>query len=153
MQGYAYAAARAGADLLEAFGRGGTDRWRAWAQHLRVEFHRRFWVEDAKGPFPAIALDGDKRPVVSLTSNVGHLLGTGLLSVEEVDAVARRLAAPDMLSGFGVRTMSRDAAGYSPTGYHVGLGLAPRHRHLPGRPGGRGAGRGGARSPRPCCPR
>ncbi len=109
-----------GADLLEAFGRGGSDRWRAWAQHLRVEFHRRFWVEDAKGPFPAIALDGDKRPVVSLTSNVGHLLGTGLLSAEEVDAVARRIAAPDMLSGFGIRTMSRDAAGYSPTGYHVG---------------------------------
>ena len=120
VQGYAYAAARAGADLLEAFGRGGTDRWRAWAQHLRVEFHRRFWVEDARGPFPAIALDGDKRPVVSLTSNIGHLLGTGLLSGEEVDAVSRRLVAPDMLSGFGIRTMSRDAAGYSPTGYHVG---------------------------------
>ncbi len=120
VQGYAYAAARAGADLLEAFGHGGTDRWRAWAQHLRVEFHRRFWVEDARGPFPAIALDGDKRPVVSMTSNVGHLLGTGLLSVEEVDVVARRLAAPDMLSGFGVRTMSDRAAGYSPTGYHVG---------------------------------
>jgi glycogen debranching enzyme len=120
VQGYAYAAARAGADLLEAFGRGGTDRWRDWAQQLQVEFRRRFWVEDAKGPFPAIALDGDKRPVVSLTSNVGHLLGTGLLEADEVDAVARRIAAPDMLSGFGIRTMSRDAAGYSPTGYHVG---------------------------------
>ena len=120
VQGYAYAAARAGADLLEAFGRPGTDRWRTWAQRLRVEFHRRFWVEDAKGPFPAIALDGDKRPVVSLTSNVGHLLGTGLLSADEVDVVARRIADPDMLSGFGIRTMSRDAAGYSPTGYHVG---------------------------------
>lgn len=120
VQGYAYAAARAGADLLEAFGRSGTDRWRDWAERLRVEFGRRFWVEDAKGPFPAIALDGDKRPVVSLTSNVGHLLGTGLLDAEGVDAVARRIAAPDMLSGFGIRTMSRDAAGYSPTGYHVG---------------------------------
>jgi glycogen debranching enzyme len=120
VQGYAYAAARAGADLLEAFGRGGTDRWRDWSQRLRTEFHRRFWVEDAKGPFPAIALDGDKRPVVSLTSNVGHLLGTGLLDADEVDHVARRIAAPDMLSGYGIRTMSRDAAGYSPTGYHVG---------------------------------
>ncbi|MGJ7442479.1 glycogen debranching N-terminal domain-containing protein [Aquipuribacter sp. MA13-6] len=120
VQGYAYAAALAGADLLEAHGRPGTDRWREWAARLRTEFHRRFWVEDAKGPFPAIALDGDKRPVVSLTSNVGHLLGTGLLDAEEVDHVARRIAAPDMLSGFGVRTMSRDAAGYSPTGYHVG---------------------------------
>jgi len=120
VQGYAYAAALAGAELLEAHGRSGTDRWREWAGRLRSEFHRRFWVEDAKGPFPAIALDGDKRPVVSLTSNVGHLLGTGLLDADEVDHVARRIAAPDMLSGFGIRTMSRDAAGYSPTGYHVG---------------------------------
>ncbi len=120
VQGYAYAAALRGADLLERFGRGGTDRYREWAGRLRAEFARRFWVEDAVGPFPAIALDGDKRPVVSLTSNVGHLLGTGLLDADGVDAVARRLVAPDMLSGFGIRTMSSAAAGYSPTGYHVG---------------------------------
>jgi glycogen debranching enzyme len=120
VQGYAYAAATRGADLLEAFGVGGTDRWREWAARLRLRFRDRFWVEDARGPFPAIALDGDKRPVVSLTSNIGHLLGTGLLDPAEVDAVARRLVAPDLLSGFGIRTMSREAAGYSPTGYHVG---------------------------------
>jgi glycogen debranching enzyme len=120
VQGYAYAAAVRGADLLEHFGRSGTDRWRDWAAGLRAEFHRRYWVEDAVGPFPAIALDGDKRPVVSLTSNIGHLLGTGLLDEDGVAAVAARLVAPDMLSGFGVRTLSRDAAGYSPTGYHVG---------------------------------
>ena len=120
VQGYAYAAAVRGADLLEAFGVPGTDRWRRWAEGLRAEFHRRYWVEDAVGPFPAIALDGDKRPVVSLTSNIGHLLGTGLLDADQAAAVARRLVAPDMLSGFGIRTLSRDAAGYSPTGYHVG---------------------------------
>jgi len=120
VQGYAYAAASRGADLLEAFGVAGTDRWREWAARLQTRFRERFWVEDARGPFPAIALDGDKRPVVSLTSNIGHLLGTGLLDAGEVDAVARRLVAPDMLSGFGIRTMSRDAAGYSATGYHVG---------------------------------
>ena len=120
VQGYAYAAALAGAALLEAFGRSGTDRWRAWAEGTRREFARRFWVEDAVGAFPAIALDGDKRPVVSLTSNIGHLLGTGILDPEQARLVARRLAAPDMLSGFGIRTLSRDAAGYSPTGYHVG---------------------------------
>ncbi|MGI8901170.1 MAG: amylo-alpha-1,6-glucosidase [Nocardioides sp.] len=120
VQGYAYSAALRGADLLEHFGVAGTDRWREWATGLRAQFRRWFWVEDAVGPFPAIALDGDKRPVVSLTSNVGHLLGTGLLDPAEVDAVARRLVAPDMLSGFGIRTMSQDAAGYSPTGYHVG---------------------------------
>ena len=120
VQGYAYAAARSGATLLEAFGRSGTDRWREWAEGTRREFARRFWVEDRVGPFPAIALDGDKQPVASLTSNVGHLLGTGILDAEQARLVARRLVAPDMLSGFGIRTLSRDAAGYSPTGYHVG---------------------------------
>ncbi|MCY7401491.1 MAG: amylo-alpha-16-glucosidase [Nocardioides sp.] len=120
VQGYAYAAALRGADLLEAFGRPGTDRWREWAEGLRTEFGRRFWVEDAVGPFPAIALDRDKRPVVSLTSNIGHLLGTGILDADGVDVVARRLVGQDMLSGFGIRTLSTHAAGYSPTGYHVG---------------------------------
>jgi glycogen debranching enzyme len=120
VQGYAYAAAVRGADLLEAFGRPGTDRWRAWAARLREEFARRFWVEDALGAFPAIALDRDKRPVVSLTSNIGHLLGTGILEPDGIDVVARRLVGPDMLSGFGIRTLSTHAAGYSPTGYHVG---------------------------------
>ena len=120
VQGYAYAAAIRGADLLEAFGRPGADRWREWAQRLRTEFARRFWVEDAVGAFPAIALDKDKRPVVSLTSNIGHLLGTGILDPEGVDVVARRLVGHDMLSGFGIRTLSMRAAGYSPTGYHVG---------------------------------
>ncbi len=142
VQGYAYAAARAGADLLEAFGRGGTDRWRDWSQQLRTEFRRRFWVEDAEGPFPAIALDGDKRPVVSLTSNVGHLLGTGLLEPDEVDHVARRIAAPDTV---GVRRPDdvprrrRVLIDRLPRG----VGVAPRHRDLPGRSRGRGPGRGG----------
>ena len=120
VQGYAYAAAVRGADLLEAYGRAGTDRWREWAARLRTEFDRRFWVEDAVSAFPAIALDRDKRPVVSLTSNIGHLLGTGILDPEGVDLVARRLAGPDMMSGFGIRTLSQNAAGFSPTGYHVG---------------------------------
>ncbi len=138
VQGYAYAAATRGADLLEAFGVTGTDRWREWAATLRKRFRSRFWVEDARGPFPAIALDGDKRPVVSLTSNIGHLLGTGLLDDAEVDAVARRLVLPDMLSGFGIRTMSRDAAGYSADRLPRRLGVAARHRDLPGRARRRG---------------
>ncbi|MFZ5872363.1 MAG: MGH1-like glycoside hydrolase domain-containing protein, partial [Actinomycetota bacterium] len=120
VQGYAYEAAVGGAALLEAFGRPGADRWREWAAGLADRFRRRFWVEDDDGPFPAIALDSAKRPVDSLTSNVGHLLGTGLLSAEEEAQVARRLSAPDMDSGYGLRTMSTRAAGYGPLSYHGG---------------------------------
>jgi glycogen debranching enzyme len=120
VQGYAYAAARGGADLLAAHGRDGAGDLRDWADRLRAAFHEAYWVEDDAGPYPAVALDRDKRPVGSLTSNIGHLLGTGLLDERQSAMVARRLAAPDMFSGFGIRTLSSTAAGFSPVGYHVG---------------------------------
>ena len=106
--------------LLEAFGRPGADRWRAWAARLADRFRAQFWVEDADGRYPAIALDADKRPVDSLTSNIGHLLGTGLLDAQEEALVAQRLGSPGLDSGYGVRTLSTGDAGYWPLRYHGG---------------------------------
>jgi len=120
VQGYAYAAALAGADLLEATGRPGAAGWRDWAAALRDRFRDRFWVDDPHGRYPAIALDGTGRPVDTVTSNIGHLLGCGLLDAEETDRVVRRLAAPDMDCGFGLRTMSSRSAGFNPLSYHGG---------------------------------
>ena len=120
VQGYAYEAATAGADLLESFGRPGTDRWREWAERLHRRFRSEFWTEDADGAFPAVALDRDKRRVDSLTSNIGHLLGTGLLDDEESALVARRLAGADMDSGYGLRTLSARATRFGPLSYHGG---------------------------------
>ncbi len=120
VQGYAYEAARSGADLLEAFGRRGTDRYRAWADVLRSRFRDQFWVDDAEGGHPAIALDGAKVRVDSLTSNVGHLLGTGLLDDAETARVVELLTGARMDSGYGLRTMSSAAGGYSPLSYHCG---------------------------------
>lgn len=120
VQGYAYAAAVAGARLLREHGEDGADELTRWAGHLRARFRESFWVRDAVGPFPAVALDGDKRPVASLTSNIGHLLGTGILDDHECAVVVRRLLAADMFSGFGLRTLSASAPGFTPVGYHVG---------------------------------
>ncbi|MFD0505220.1 amylo-alpha-1,6-glucosidase [Streptomyces chiangmaiensis] len=120
VQGYAYQAAVAGAALLSAFGRPGADYWLDWADALARRFRSAFWVEDAAGPYVAIALDGDKRPVDAVASNAGHLLGTGILSADESAAVAQRLAGPDMNSGWGLRTMSARSAGFNPVGYHTG---------------------------------
>ncbi|MFD5840869.1 amylo-alpha-1,6-glucosidase [Streptomyces chartreusis] len=120
VQAYAYEAARAGAALLRAFGRPGADAWEDWADRLAVRFRERFWVRDEKGPFPAVALDGDGRPVDSVTSGFGHLLGTGLLNAEESALLAARLTGPDLDAGHGLRTLSSDAVGYNPYGYHVG---------------------------------
>ncbi|MET0789246.1 MAG: glycogen debranching N-terminal domain-containing protein [Cellulomonas sp.] len=120
VQGYAYEAAMSGAAVLEAFGRPGTDRWRSWADRLADRFRASFWVESPAGAYPGIALDADKAVVDTVTSNIGHLLGTGLLSDDEERAVALRLGSPDMDAGRGLRTMSSDSAGYWPMRYHGG---------------------------------
>jgi hypothetical protein len=121
VQAYAYEAALHGADLLEAFGEAGAgDEWRAWASRLATAFHERFWVEDEQGPYVAIALDAAKRPVDSLTSNLGHLLGSGLLDDAQSATIARRLVSPELSSGFGLRTLSTLDAGFWPLSYHGG---------------------------------
>ena len=122
VQGYAHAAALAGAGLLERFGGdpAAARGWRAWAAALAVRFRDRFWVCDAAGRYPAIALDRHKRPVTGVASNMGHLLGTGLLDAAEEAVVVDRLMSPEMFSGYGIRTMSTTNAAYWPTRYHVG---------------------------------
>jgi glycogen debranching enzyme len=115
MQGYAHEAARCGAALLDAFGLAGGEGWRQWADRLAVAFRRRFWVA---GDYPAVALDSARRPVDTVTSNIGHLLGTGLLDAAETERVAARLGTLD--SGYGIRTLSATASSYDPMSYHRG---------------------------------
>jgi len=120
VQGYAHEAALAAAELLDAFGRPGGDKWRAWAADLASRFRERYWVDGAYGRYPAMALDRDGRQVDAVASNMGHLLGTGLLHPQETTLVARRLAAAELAAGFGLRTMSAKAGGYGPSRYHCG---------------------------------
>lgn len=120
VQAYAYQAAVLGADLLDAFDRPGGEHWRRWAAELADRFRTAFWVEDADGRFPAVALDADGAPVDSVASNMGHLLGTGLLDAQEAALVAGRLASPEMQSGFGLRTLSATSPRFSPLSYHGG---------------------------------
>jgi glycogen debranching enzyme len=120
VQGYAHEAAVSGAALLDAFGRPGGDRWRAWAARLADRFRAVFWTGDEDGPFPAMALDHGGAAVDAAASNMGHLLGTGLLDEQESELVARRLTAPDLADAYGLRTMSSRAAGYSALSYHCG---------------------------------
>ncbi len=121
VQAYAHRAALDGAELLDAFGAPEEAAgWRAWAAELATRFRAAFWIDDPAGAYPAIALDARKRPVDTVTSNIGHLLGTGLLDAEESALVARRLVAPELASGHGLRTLSTDSAGYWPLSYHGG---------------------------------
>ncbi|MBG6224557.1 hypothetical protein IWX63_001116 [Arthrobacter sp. CAN_A2] len=120
VQGYAYEAALGGAALLEAFGRPGADGWRSYAGSLAERFRDSFWCSDDTGRYPAIALDAQKRAVDGVTSNMGHLLGTGILTAEEEAVVVARLLDPTMFSGFGIRTVSTTNGGFWPTRYHAG---------------------------------
>jgi glycogen debranching enzyme len=94
------------------------DRWQEEARNLKVRFNRDFWVENQD--FCALALDGDGKPVDSITSNPGHCLHLGLFTHEKAHSVAERLRAPDMFNGWGVRTLSSLSPAYNPMGYHIG---------------------------------
>lgn len=120
VQAYAHEAALAGAELLDHFGRPGAEEWRAWAGALKARFTAAYWLTDDRGRYPAVALDVHKRPVDTVTSNIGHLLGTGILDPEDSAVVAARLASPELSSGYGLRTMSTRSAGYWPLSYHGG---------------------------------
>lgn len=123
VQGYAYAAALHAAALLERGDEQPTElpaRLRAWAATVRERFQEAFWCEDELGPYPALALDGAKRPVDGVASNMGHLLGTGILDAAQERTVVERLLHPSMFSGYGVRTLSTTNGGFGPLRYHGG---------------------------------
>ena len=85
---------------------------------LKRRFNRDFWMPD-EGYF-AQALDGAKRQVRAVTSNPGHCLWMRVVDRARSEHVARRLVAPDMFSGWGIRTLSEGAVNYDPCSYHNG---------------------------------
>jgi Glycogen debranching enzyme len=91
---------------------------KARAARLRRRFDRDFWV--AREGYVAYALDGAKRPVEAIASNPGHCLWAGLLPQRRAAAVAARMLSPELFSGWGVRTLSTEAADYDPCSYHNG---------------------------------
>jgi glycogen debranching enzyme len=91
---------------------------RAQADALRDRFEADFWLDEAG--YYAMALDADKRPVPSVSSNVGHVLWSGLPAPERAAQVAQRLMAPDMLCGWGIRTLSSGEPTFNPMSYHNG---------------------------------
>jgi glycogen debranching enzyme len=89
------------------------------AMELQTRFDEAFWVEE-RGGFYALSLDRDKRPVDSVCSNMGHLLWSGIVPPARIDAVADRLLGDSLWSGWGIRTMSTEDAGFNPLSYHDG---------------------------------
>jgi glycogen debranching enzyme len=119
LQGYVYDAWRRMAQVFQALGK--PDRAKVLnekAERLYRRFNEAFWDEDFG--FYALALDGDKKKVLSVASNPGHLLWSGIVPPERAEKVVRRLMAPDMWSGWGIRTLSSDHPAYNPMSYQTG---------------------------------
>jgi glycogen debranching enzyme len=95
------------------------DRLERQAAELYVRVNEDFWSEE-RGGYYVIGLDGDKRQIDSVTSNMGHLLWSGVVPDERAGLVAAHLMSDAMFSGWGVRTLSTEDRGYNPLGYHVG---------------------------------
>ena len=119
VQGYVYAAKRAGAGLAAMLGHAAqAKKLGKAADALKERFDEAFWCEEI-GTF-ALALDGAKRPCRVRSSNAGHALFTGIAKPERARSVADALLSPDGFSGWGIRTIAQGEARYNPMSYHNG---------------------------------
>jgi glycogen debranching enzyme len=119
VQGYVFDAKSRVAELYRIKGNeDGARQLEAEAKQLQDRFNKAFWMPE-KGYF-AVALDGEKNRVDSITSNPGHCLWSGIVDEQKALGVARRLLADDMFTGWGVRTLSNAMARYDPLSYHNG---------------------------------
>ena len=119
VQGYVYAAKVRMAEIARQKKRIDlTERWEAEASQLKARFNRDFWLPDQG--YYALAIDGRGQLMDSITSNPGHCLGLGIIDDDKAASVAERLQAPDMFSGWGIRTLSSKSPAYNPMGYHIG---------------------------------
>ena len=121
VQGYVYDAKLRLAELAREVWRERelADRLEREAAELRRRFDEAFWCE-ARGGYYALALDAGKERVDSLTSNIGHLLWSGIVPPRRVDAIVDQLMGEELWSGWGVRTMSLGDGGFNPLAYHNG---------------------------------
>ena len=120
LQGYVYAGKQQYAMALAI----GLHRYRdaaallRGASQLKQRFNQAFWMPRER--YVAMALDGEKRQVRSIASNPGHCLATGIIDARYARSVTERLMAPDMFSGWGVRTLSSEHPSYNPLSYQLG---------------------------------
>ncbi|MGH2663663.1 MAG: amylo-alpha-1,6-glucosidase [Actinomycetota bacterium] len=118
-QGYVYQAKRNIARVARDLGEGELARdLDRQADELQARFNRDFWVEEEG--YLALALDGNKKRVTTITSNPGHCLWSRIVDEEKAPKVIRRLVSDSLSSGWGIRTLATRQTAYDPIGYHTG---------------------------------
>ncbi|GAA1781952.1 glycogen debranching N-terminal domain-containing protein [Luedemannella flava] len=120
LQGYAYDAKVRGARLARLVWKDPaySDLLDKQAAELKRRFNRDYWIKD--GEYYAVALDSDGSRIDSLTSNIGHLLWSGIVDKSKAAAVAGHLLGPRLFTGWGVRTLAEGELRFNPIGYHTG---------------------------------
>ncbi|HVE75724.1 MAG TPA: amylo-alpha-1,6-glucosidase [Actinomycetota bacterium] len=119
VQGYVFLAKSRMAEVMRLFGDDArADELEKQAAQLKKAFNETFWMPD-EGTF-ALGLDSSKKLIRSVTSNPGHCLYCGIVDRDKAASVVERLMAPDMFSGWGIRTLSKDSKAYNPMSYHNG---------------------------------
>jgi len=119
LQGYAHLALLEAASIGEALHDPGRSReLRLVAERVKRRFNDIFW--DPARRFYVLGVDGRGRKADCVASNPAHCLGTGIVDAGRARMLVRRLAAPDMDSGWGIRTLSSENPAYDPFSYHRG---------------------------------
>lgn len=118
VQGYAFAALRAMAELGRRRSDEDAPRWDARAARLRRTVQEKFWMPQAG--YYGIAVDGEGRLCEVRASNPGHLLYVGLPEPEQARSVAEQLMSSAFYTGWGLRTLAKGEARYNPMSYHNG---------------------------------
>lgn len=119
VQGYVYIAKKGLGELYIRKGlREEGEKLIAEAEELKVKFNEAFWMPEAN--FYTQGLDRDKLQVPTISSNPGHTLWTGIADEDKARLTVARLMEPDMLSGWGIRTISSESPSYNPMSYHNG---------------------------------
>lgn len=95
-----------------------SSRYAQQAEELKVRFNNRFWMEESQ--FIATALQGNGQQLKSISSNGAQCLWTGIVDKDKAFRMAQRLRQPDMLSGWGIRTLSAKEKAFFPFSYHNG---------------------------------
>jgi glycogen debranching enzyme len=119
LQGYVYDAWLRMAEIYDELDdKRSANRLRKKAAALFKKFNEEFWDEEFG--FYAYALDGEKKKVLSVASNVGQCLWSGIIAPERAAKVVTRLMRKDMWSGWGIRTLSADHLSFNPYNYQTG---------------------------------
>lgn len=119
LQGYVYDAWLRMAEIYDELdNKRRANALRKKAAALFKRFNEAFW--DEKSGFYAYALDGEKKKVLSVASNVGQCLWSGIIAPKHAAAVVKRLMRSDMWSGWGIRTLSANHPSFNPYDYQTG---------------------------------